>query len=176
MRFVLVTLLFIASSAYASVPAPVAACQDAIDNFEDNPEQALDDARWCVEQLEQLQQDKQAEQFRDEVAGYTRGSVDQQKMMGMTSIIATYTGDGKAIKVTRMGAADGANPLSALANLAQYGGGRKIRIDGNTGSLMDQNGKVTLTLTLKEGGTMMFESSNAAASDVQAFATAFLTT
>ena len=169
-----IVLALLVQVAYATVPEPVQACQDAVDNFEADPEQALDDAKWCVEQLEQLAQDKKAEQFKDEIAGYKAGQVEQNRVMGMASIITDYRKDGKTIKVTRMQATDQANPLSALAGLAQFGGGRKVRIAGNTGTLMEQNGQVTLNLTLKEGGTLMFESYDATANEVRNFATAFL--
>ncbi len=167
-------LMFAAETAWA-VAEPVAACQDAVNAFDKDPAQALEDARWCVEQLEQLEQDQQAGLFREEVAGYRRGAVEQQKVMGMSSIIATYTKAAESIKVTRLGASDGSNPMAALAGLAQFGGGRKVRIDGNTGTLMDQNGRVVLSLTLREGGSMMFEATGSTMDAVQAFATEWFT-
>ena len=72
--------LTLSQSAHA-VADQVQACQDAVDNFDDSVEQALDDARWCVEQLEQMIQDQQADEFKDEVADYERGEVEKQKMM-----------------------------------------------------------------------------------------------
>ncbi len=172
--FVLFAFTF-SGGTYAQVPEAVEGCQMAIDAFESDPEQALEDARWCVEQLEQLQQDKEALKFRDEIAGFTAGPLNQEKMMGMSTISRTYSKDGVEISAQKIGVSDSSNPLSALGAFAQMGaaGGRKVRIAGHTGSVMTQGNKVTLILSLKEGGSFTFESSTANAEQVTKFAKAF---
>ncbi|MEM7100527.1 MAG: hypothetical protein AAF541_19840 [Pseudomonadota bacterium] len=171
---VIIIVALTASPPTYAVAEQVQACQDAVENFDDSVEQALDDARWCVEQLEQMIQDQQADEFKEEVADYTRGEVEKQKMMGMSTIIATYTKSGNDIQVTRMGVGDGANPLSALAGFAQLGGGRKMRIGGNTGTLLDQGGEARLTLTMQDGSTLMFESRDVKGNEITDFAREFL--
>ena len=88
------TTLALAACCYAltvaATPEPVSGCQDAIDSFESDPAQALEDALWCVERLKQVQQDAKANQFIDEFNGWQGDQLSKEMVMGMSTIKRDY--------------------------------------------------------------------------------------
>ena len=93
--------------------------------------------------------------------------------MGMDLTECTYR-DGKdnEVEVQLMGGADGMfGGLAALG--ASFGGGQKVRIQGRSGSLMDSEGEVTLSLKLKNGKSLIFTSNMIDSDGVNSFAEKF---
>ncbi len=138
---------------------------------------ALEEARWCVTQLEQLMQQQVSSFFPDEVNGYTAGEIKKEQVMGMTMIERNYSKDDNTISVslTGGGSSGSANAFSALALMGmQMGGmGQKIRIQKRSAAVIDENNSVQVVVTLKSGGMLTFESREASSDTVVAFAKKF---
>ncbi len=135
---------------------------------------ALEEARWCVEALEQVQMSKQGDVFPAEVAGWKRQSLDQNKAMGIAMTEANYNNSGKAITVTLMGGADaGGGFLGALAEMGMMSGGSKMRLGDYTAVAMSDSGGETVSVSLENSGTLSFQSYDAGRDAVMEFAKAF---
>jgi len=138
---------------------------------------ALEEARWCVTQLEQLMQEQVSSLFPDEVNGYTAGKIQKQQVMGMAIIECDYSKDDNTISVslTGGGASGSANPFAAIANMGmQMGGmGQKIRIQKRSAVIIDENNSAQVVVTLKSGGLLTFESRKTSSDTVVAFAKKF---
>ena len=137
---------------------------------------ALEEAKWCVEKLEQIKQGKVAEQFLEEIDGWKRVSFNENKAMGISVTEASYEKDGKQISVNLTGGG-GTNPLGAIAQMGQMGmmqAGQKVRIQGYMGSMdTSQPDRPVLMLNLKNGGFLKFESNNIEGPELTGFAKAF---
>ena len=168
---------FLLSAAIASVSmsgalahaddSPDKTCASAASLFKDGDiPGALEEARWCVTQLEQIKQKQVAAYFKDEINGYKGEKLKKQQAMGMSMIERRYKKEGTSINVTLTGAASGApsNAFSALSALGmQMGGmGQQVRIQRHTAMVMNESGKVSIIITLKSGGMLNFESRNVA--------------
>ncbi|MGH8504045.1 MAG: hypothetical protein ACREVE_16615 [Gammaproteobacteria bacterium] len=135
---------------------------------------ALEEARWCVEALEQVQMSKQSAAFPAEVAGWKRQSLDQNKAMGMALTEAGYNKGEQTISVSLMGGGDGGGGfLSSLAQMGMMSGGAKMRLGEYTGVAMSESGGTTVSVSLKNGGTLSFQSYQASSDALKEFATAF---
>lgn len=170
--------LLFSASAWAD-DNPIEGCENAIEAWEDEDTTlALEEARWCVEGLEQVKQAAVAGQFKEEVMGMTGGAVGNNRAMGMVVIDRTYSGDGGSIDVTLTrsgGANDGMAGLGALASMGMMGAGRKVRINGHTGTFLDNGENVQLMVTPREGGGLLnFDSRSLSQDEVEAFAEEFL--
>ena len=156
---------------------PADTCSNAASLFEDNDiEGALEEARWCVTQLEQLKQVQVSSFFKDEINGFKGGKLDQQQAMGISMIERNYSKDGKVIKVSLSGGALGAasNAFDALASFGlQSTNGKKIRIQRRTAMVNDESGNIQIVVTLKNGGMLTFYSKDLNSDDTTAFAKAF---
>ncbi len=156
---------------------PADTCTNAASLFKENDiEGALEEARWCVTQLEQLKQGKISSFFKDEIESYKGGKLDQQQAMGISIIERSYSKDGKIVKVSLSGGASGAanNAFAALASFGmQSSNGEKVRIQRRTAMISDDGGNVQAVVTLKSGGMLTFESNDLNVDDVTAFAKAF---
>jgi hypothetical protein len=136
---------------------------------------ALEEARWCVEALEQVQMSKQGDAFPAEVAGWKRGSLDQNKAMGMALTEASYNKGEQTITVSLMGGADagGGGFLGALAQMGMMSGGAKMRLGDYTGVVMFESGGNTISVSLENSGTLSFQSYQASKDALTEFAEAF---
>ena len=156
---------------------PADTCASAASLFKEGDiEGALEEAQWCVTQLEQLKQGKTSSFFKDEINGFKGGKLDQQQAMGIAMIERNYSKDGKIIKVALSGGASGAasNAFAALASLGmQSSNGKKIRIQRRTTMITDDGGNVQAVVTLKSGGMLTFESNDLNSDAVTTFAKAF---
>lgn len=153
---------------------PAKACTEAAKLYEQQDiEGALEEARWCVEALEQIKQQQATDVFPDSVVGFTGGEITRQKMMGFSIIERTYTKDGKSISVTLNESSDGG--MGGLAALAQMGGmgGNKIRVQRRTVSDMSEGGHAQFIVSLKSGGMLNFDSSNVGRDATLAFVEEF---
>lgn len=156
---------------------PEDTCTSAASLFKEGDiEGALEEARWCVTQLEQLKQGRVSSFFKDEIDGFKGGKLDQQQAMGISMIERNYSKDGKVIKVSLSGGASGAanNAFAALASFGlQSTNGTKIRIQRRTAMVSDESGDINIVVTLKSGGMLTFESNDLNSDDTTAFAKAF---
>ncbi|MEM1435102.1 MAG: hypothetical protein AAGG11_13670 [Pseudomonadota bacterium] len=152
---------------------PTQACKDAFDAWPD-AEQALRDATWCVEQLEQAKQDAMANRFKDEVGDFVGQQVQQNRAMGMVTIDRSYRAGNRTIRVQQITTTSEANPFAAIASMAQMAGsGRKYRIAGQTGVDMSQGNKAVLNVANQEGGSTNFESNDVPIDVLVSFAKEF---
>lgn len=164
--------------------APVQAEEDAADTcknaaklFKDGDlDGALDDARWCVTELEKLKKGQTTSLFKDEIDGYTGDDISEQQAMGVSIIERRYSKDGTSINVSMSGGALGmAN--SAFAAIAAMGmqvaEGEKVRIQRRTAMVSNNGSETTIAVTLKSGGILTFNSSDVDKDKMLKFANAF---
>ncbi|WP_100642507.1 hypothetical protein [Alteromonas facilis] len=167
-----------------SISAPVLAedspdtlCTSAAELFQEGDlEGALEEARWCVTLLEQLQQAQVNQFFPDELEGFSGDELEQQSAMGFQVTSRNYMKGDQSISVSlNSGSTGGAmDAFSALAQLGfQTGGGEKMRIQRRSASLMKDGDQVTLNITMKSGGMLVFETYDVDKDTLEAFAKAF---
>ena len=156
---------------------PSDTCAAAAELFtEGDIEGALEEARWCVTQLEQLKKSETSAFFKDEIDGYEGGELNSQQAMGITVIARSYGKSNQFINVSLTGGASGGanNAFAALASLGmQAAQGEKIRIQRRTAMLTNDGGTVELVVTLKSGGMLTFESDDVSSDALVAFAKEF---
>ncbi len=158
---------------------PSSACANAVSLYKDGDfEGALEDARWCVTQLEQMKQGKVSSFFIDEINGYKGGEIQQQQTMGLSMIERSYSKNGKIIKVHLSGGASGAanNAFAALASFGMNnagGNGKKVRLQRRTGFMTTEKNNLQLVVSLKSGGMLTFESKDVSSNEVMTFAKQF---
>ena len=156
---------------------PAVTCSSAAELFrEGDVEGALEEARWCVTQLEQLKQKQTSSYFSDEILGYKGGEMSAQQVMGMSIVERSYSKDGKEIDVTLTGGASGGanNPFAAIASLGmQSAQGQKVRIQKRSAMVSNEGGPAKVMVTLKSGGILTFESGEVPSDEVVEFAKAF---
>ena len=157
---------------------PTETCTSAAKLFKEGDiEGALEEARWCVTQLEQLKQGQTASFFKDEILGYKGGKLDSQQVMGMSILERSYSKDNNTISVSLSGGAAGSamnNIFGTIATMGMQGtSGKKIRIQRRSAIISEENGNVQIIITLKSGGILTISSNNASRDEVLAFAKAF---
>jgi hypothetical protein len=155
---------------------PKDSCDGIVDLYADGDlDGALEEARWCVEALEQVKQAKEGDLFAADIAGWKRQSIEQNKALGVALTEATYTKGDKTITVSLMGGAGGGDMgfLGGLAQMGMMSGGNKIRVGKHTGVATSEGGTSTVTVSLDTGGTLSFASSNTEMNVVVDFAKAF---
>lgn len=142
---------------------------------EDDLVGALDEAKWCVESLEQLKQQATLTVFPDMVENFEGGELNNQSAMGMTILERTYSLDGKEFSVAlTTGVAGG-----GLAALAQLGmgmggaGGKKMRIQKRTVIDMSQPGDAQYMVQLKSGGMLTLSSADLSAEELLPYVKGF---
>jgi hypothetical protein len=126
--------------------------------------------------LEQMQQARTGQFFKDTILGYQGGEIENQNMMGFSTTKREYRKDDAAISVTLSGtaAANGMDAFSALAQIGMTaGGGKKLRIQKRNAVIMVNDSNVQVLITMKKGGTLVFESNDVKADELQSFAEAF---
>lgn len=172
-------LLGFSAAAYAQDEEnPSDLCMSAAELFKEGDiEGALEEARWCVTQLEQLQQGKTASLFKDEIAGYTGGELESQQSMGMSILNRQYTKEANSISVSLSAGAAGSamnNLFGTIASMGMQGTpGKKIRIQRRSAVLSEENGAPKIVVTLKKGGMLTFSSSSVSSEELLAFAKEF---
>jgi len=168
---------------FAAIPAtaednPSAICSSAANLAKEGDiAGALEEARWCVTQLEQLMQEQVSSFFPDEVNGYTAGEIKKEQIMGMAIIECDYSkGDNEiSVSLTGGGSSGSGNALSAIAMMGMQMGamGQKVRIQKRSAVIIDENNSIQVVVTLKSGGILTFESRGTSSDTVVAFAKKF---
>ena len=168
------TLALVAFSLPAAAEGdPAAYCKQAAKLYEQNDiPAAVEEAKWCLESLEQIQQSRKSDRFAKDVAGWKRGEIAQHKAMGMSIIETQYSKDGKLIEVSYNSGAGGMGAMFSQMGLA--GGGKKIRLGRYTGLVMEQGSSNEIMIGLKmTPGMLNLSSNNASMEELSAFARAF---
>jgi hypothetical protein len=173
---VLLLSLVSAFPALADGDSPQKSCNNAAKLIaDDDLDGALEEAKWCVTLLEQMQQARIGQFFKDAINGYQAGELESTNAMGFSLTKREYTKDDKRISVSLNGMAGGG--MDAFAAIAQFGmnasGGKKVRIQKRTAVITADDNDVKVMVTLKKGGTLVFESYDVNADELQAFAEAF---
>lgn len=175
--FVVVLIGLLSSASIVADETPAETCSSAASLFsEGDIEGALEEARWCVTQLEQLKQGATSAYFKDEINGYKGGELENQQAMGIEVTERRYDKGQKSIKVTLTGGASGSTN-NAFAALASFGisasPGKKIRIQRRSALVNSESRTVTLTVTLKSGGMLVFDTDDVSKDELITFAKAF---
>ena len=142
---------------------------------EDDLDAALDEAKWCLESLEQLRSDRTFALFPDALEGYAGGELETQGAMGMTMMNRSYTGEPGTIEVSLTTGAAGSG-LAALAQMGMTlgGGGRKIRVQRRTVvDASESEGSASFMVELKSGGMLAVSSPDVPPEEVLGFVKAF---
>jgi hypothetical protein len=151
---------------------PVASCKKAAELYASaDLSGAIEEAKWCLDNLEQLQQAQKAGKFAPEVAGWKRGELNQQKALGFSNIDVQYTREGKTIDVSYTGGGGGgiASMFSQMGLAA--GGAKKIRLGHYTGVVVEDGSQNQILIGLKmTPGMITLSSNNASLDEMTAFA------
>jgi len=172
-----VTISLVFATPIFAEDSPADSCKSAASLFkEGDVEGALDEARWCVTQLEQLKQGQTTAYFKDEINGYSGGKLESQQAMGIVMIERRYSKGQNFINVSLSGGGSG-GMNDAFAAIASFGmqaaPGKRVRIQRRTAIVNDENGSVQIIITLKSGGMLTFESDELSEDQVITFAKAF---
>lgn len=129
---------------------------------------ALEEARWCVEGLEQTLQKAQKELLAPNIDGWTRNSLSSNKALGMTITEASYQKGKETISLTMTG---GGNSLaSAFTQMGMMQGtGNRVRLGAYKGTLIPGE---TLMITLGEGRMITLTPQSASDESLTSFAKA----
>ncbi len=134
-------------------------CQNAAKLFSDGDlDGAIEEAKWCVEGLEQLKQASQAEAFPKAIGDWKRGDVNTNKAMGMTVIDTTYTSGDKEISVSLTSGMEG---FGALAQMGMASAGTKVRIQKKTAVILGETAQPEMMISLEGGKLLKFEARSA---------------
>lgn len=140
-------------------------------------EGALEEAKWGIERMEQMRQDKVSEVFPDKIGDFEGQALNKNKAMGIMVTERRYTGNGKTVNVSLTEGSSGGGALSGLGALMQMGGamsgGRKVRIDRRSGTAMSEGSSNSVVVALESGGNLTFASSDLTLEEVIAFAEDF---
>lgn len=170
---VVTTLALIFSTSVMAEGDPAAYCQQAAKLYKENDIiGAVEEAKWCLESLEQIQQSQKSERFAEEVAGWKRGEISQQKAMGMSMIETDYTKGNQNINVSFNSGVSGMGAMFSQMGLA--GGAKKIRLGRYTGLITDegQHNEIIISLKMTQG-MLSLSSDSASIDELSAFAKAF---
>jgi len=154
------------------------ACEEAATLLRDDDlDGALAEAKWCLESLQQIRQDRTLAIFPDTVQDWTGGQLEQQGAMGMSILSRSYDQDGNRIDVTLTSGAAGAG-LAALAQMGAVmggGAGRKMRVQKRTVIDMsdDTDTGANFLVQLRSGGMLSVESADVDDATVMDFLRAF---
>ena len=152
-------------------------CKSASELYADGDlEGALEEARWCVTLMEQEQQSQTNQYFLDDINGFQGGKLEQQNAMGFMVVSRQYEKGGSYIDVS-MNAGSSGGAMQAFSALAQFGmqsgADKKMRIQKRTAMATDEGGNANVTITLRSGGMLTFESSDVDLDTLVTFAKAF---
>lgn len=171
----LAVLALLAAAPVQSQDDPASACREAAKLFEEDDIQgALEEARWCVEALEQLKQNNTAQLFPDEVAGYVGGETNSQSTMGINLTERTYSKGSRQIDVNyTAGGAGGGLAAIAKMGMAMGAPGQKLRIQRYVVMDTSEGQNADFMVSMKSGGMLSVSSNNAGRDEVIKFLESF---
>ncbi|MET0091299.1 MAG: hypothetical protein ABW068_15000 [Candidatus Thiodiazotropha sp.] len=152
---------------------PASYCKQAAKLYEeDDIAGAVEEAKWCLESLEQLQQSMKSDRFPQDVAGWKRGEIEQNKMMGFSSIRTEYNKGDQMIEASYTSGGGGMGAM--FSQMGLVGGGKKVRLGRYTGMVMEEGSRNEIMISLKmTPGMLNLFSSSASLDELTAFAKAF---
>jgi hypothetical protein len=152
---------------------PATYCKQAAELYEaGDVSAAIEEAKWCLESLEQIAQNQKSDVFPLDLAGWKRGEVSQQKAMGISNIEVAYSRDGKEIPINYTGGGGG-GMAAMFSQMGMAGAGRKIRLGRYTGMVMEQGQRNEIMIGLKmTPGMLSLESDSASIDELIEFAQA----
>jgi hypothetical protein len=171
--YLLILSLVISPLCVVAEGDPAAYCKQAAELYEaDDIAGALEEAKWCLESLEQIEQSRKSEKFAKEIAGWQRGEVNQQKAMGFSIIETQYTKDGKTIDVSYN--SGGSGMAAMFSQMGMAGGGKKMRLGRYTGMVMEEGERNEILIGLKmTPGMLTLSTDDVSLDELSAFAKAF---
>lgn len=107
---------------------------------------ALEEARWCVDGLEQMQQQAEKELFSKSIDGWVRGEISSNKALGITVSETLYKKGNNSIQVSLT--SGGGGLVSAFAQMGMMQAGSRVRLGHHKGTLIPDEG---LIVNLGEG-------------------------
>ncbi len=151
-------VLLIAAPGQARADDPVKLLKEAIELLEaDNYPEGREVVAIALDQIDHHMLDTTAAIFPEKIGEFTRGEVTSQKTMGIEMTKCTYiNAQGQKVEIQLLGGGGGL--FGGMADIAGMGGGRKVRINGRSGSAVESNGETTITLKLKNKKSLMFKS------------------
>lgn len=157
----------------ASGETPDVYCSAAAELYADGDiEGAVEEAKWCLESMEQILQTRKAEAFAEDVGGWKRSKISQQKVMGFATIETSYTKEGKTISVNYN--SGGGGMAAMFSQMAMTQAGQKLRIQRYTAIVTDEGNRTEIIIGLKQSGGMLnLSSSDATQDEVVDFAKQF---
>jgi hypothetical protein len=152
---------------------PATYCKQAAELYQENDiAGAVEEAKWCLESLEQIQQSLKSDKFAKDIAGWKRGEVNQHKAMGFSIIETSYSKDGKTIEVSFN--SGGGGMAAMFSQMGMAGGGKKIRLGRYTGMIVEEGERNEILVSLKmTPGMLNLSSSDTSMDELSAFAKAF---
>jgi len=173
LAILIITSTFVQPSLAQDTPAET--CQAAAKLAKEGDiDGAIEEARWCLEGLEQIKQEQSSAVFPDKINGFTGGELQANSAMGMQVISRDYVKGDQTISVTLTGGSgQGVGGFAALAQMGMMGGGKKIRVQSRTVVDASQGDSVSFMASLKSGGVLNFESYDADNATVLEFVKAF---
>ncbi|MEJ2611564.1 MAG: hypothetical protein P8179_16140 [Candidatus Thiodiazotropha sp.] len=151
---------------------PAAYCKQAAKLYEESDiAGAVEEARWCLDSLEQIQQSRKSAKFAQQVAGWERGEISQQKAMGFAVIETEYSRGDKVIEVSY---SSGGGMGAMFSQMGMAAGGKKLRLGGYTGLITEEGSQNEIMIGLKRSSGMLnLSTSSASMEELSAFAKAF---
>lgn len=174
-KFLLIALATLSTAPLLAAENPAASCGEALELFESNDiNGALEEARWCVEALEQFKQQQASSLFPDQVAGFEGGEIQRQNAMGFSIIQRDYRKGEQVISISlNKGSAGSMGGFAALAQMGMMETGKKLRIQRRTVNDLSEGSRVEFMVALKSGAMLGIESNNADHATVLEFAEQF---
>ena len=117
---------------------------------------ARDKAQLCLDALEARISGEVGDSFPQEVAGWTRTSIEQSEALGFTNISATYGKQDRVATVSLTGGSSGSGLGGLLGGLARAGlaqTGKQVRVAGLPGAVQADG---SITVTLEDGSMLTF--------------------
>lgn len=121
--------------------------------------EAKEKASLCLQGIDQKLSGEMSGYFKEEIAGWTRTSLDKNQAMGFSNITAVYEKGSYSVDVSLTGSSGSGGGLGGLiGGLAQsglMGGGQQVTVAGIPSTLSPDG---TLMVPLAKGSILMFES------------------
>lgn len=138
---------------------------------------ALEEAKWCVESLEQMKIERILTVFPDDIDGYVGGELLNNSAMGVSMMERSYTRENDTVDVALTSGIAGGGGFAALAHLGMGVGGvgNKIRVQKRTVIDMSEvTDESRFLVQLKSNqGILTISSSSASSENVLKFIRAF---
>ena len=154
--------------------SPEKICKEAAKLYADGDlDGALEEAKWCVSQMEKEKKQQITKMFPDNIDGFDGGSLEQQSVMGFTAISRTYKKGDISVEVMLNSGSSGSalQAFSALAQLGlQVGAGENIRIQKRAAMVMQEGKNAKVMVTMRSGGILTFESGKMSSENLVKFA------